>query len=265
MKRGGTKGGVDAKYPPHPRPLSSPGEGGSKLKINLMEQITLNAAKRTLAGKKAQALFKQGKLPAVLYGHNIANQSIELNEKDFFKVFKKAGESTIVNLVVDGTIQPVLIHDVQRHYLLDHPIHVDFYAVNMSEKLRAKIPLHFIGESNAVKALGGMLVKNLQEVEVECLPADLPHAIEVDISKLNNFEDAIRVSDLSVSNKVKILASPDEVMVTTQPPRSEEELKELEQAPVAEDVTKVEGVIKPEAIPGGKEEGLDAKAEPKVE
>lgn len=225
-----------------------------------MEQITLNATKRTLTGKKANDLFKQGKLPAVLYGHNVDNQSIELNGKDFLKAFKKAGESTIVNLVIDGTSKPVLIQDVQHHYLLDHPIHVDFYAVNMSEKLRAKIPLHFIGESNAVKALGGMLVKNLQEVEVECLPVDLPHAFEADISKLNTFEDAIRVSDLIVSDKVKILASPDEVVVTTQPPRTEEELKELEQAPVAEDVTKVEGVIKPEApVEGEKVETKDEK------
>lgn len=211
-----------------------------------MENITLNANKRTLTGKKAAGLRKQGKLPAVLYGHDSENQQIELNEKDFLKTFKKAGESTIVNLVIEGASKPVLIQDVQHHYLNDQPIHVDFYAVNMSEKLHAKIPLHFIGESNAVKALGGILVKNLQEVEVECLPADLPHAIEVNIAKLNTFEDVIRVSELNVSDKVKILASPEEVVITSQPPRSEEELKELEQAPVAVDVTKVEGVVKPD-------------------
>jgi large subunit ribosomal protein L25 len=177
----------------------------------------------------------------------------------FLKAFKKAGESTIVNLVIEGSSKPVLIQDVQHHYLHDQPIHVDFYAVNMSEKLKAKIPIHFLGESNAVKAMGGTLVKNLTEVEVECLPADLPHAIEVDISQLVTFEDTVRISDLKISDRVKILASPDEMIVATQPPRSEEEMKELEQAPVAEDVTKVEGVVKPEVIAEG--EVKEEKAE----
>jgi large subunit ribosomal protein L25 len=161
--------------------------------------IAIIATKRTIKGKATSKLRKAGQLPAVLYGHKVETQDLELSEREFAKIFKQAGESTLVNLTVDGQSRPVLIHDVQNHYLTDKPIHVDFYAVNMDEKLKAHVPVHFLGEAPAVKSLGGVLVKNLSEIEVECLPADLPHAIEVDISILDNFEKAVYVRDLKVS------------------------------------------------------------------
>lgn len=225
-----------------------------------MAEITINATKRTVSGKPVNKLRKAGKLPAVVYGHNVQSENIEVSENEFLKAFKKAGESTIVNLSVEGKNIPVLIQDVHSHYLKDTPIHVDFYAVNMSEKLTATVPLHFIGESQAVKALGGTLARNLSEVEVECLPMDLPQSLEVDISALNTFDDAIRISDLKVSDKVEILGNPEEVIAVVTPPRSEEEMKELDQAPVAADVTAVEGVVKPEAPAEG-----EAPAEEKKE
>jgi len=217
-----------------------------------MEQITITATKRAVLGKRVQKLRNAGTMPGVLYGHNVETTHVEMNERDFNKAFKQAGESTIINLVIDGQTQPVLIHDVQHHYLKGQPIHVDFYAVNMTEKLTATIPVHFIGEAPAVKAMGGVLVKNLSEVEVECLPGDLPQFIEVDISSLNTFEDAIRVSELKVSDKVRIINNPEDMVANVTAPRSDEEMAELEKAPVAEDVSKVEGVVKPED---------DAKAE----
>ncbi|MBI4049262.1 MAG: 50S ribosomal protein L25 [Candidatus Doudnabacteria bacterium] len=226
-----------------------------------MDQITLNAAKRTTIGKKTDQLRRTGKLPGVLYGHNLPSQPIEVLEKDFMKAFKKAGESTLVNLVVDGESKPVIIHEVQHHYLSGQPVHVDFYAVRMDEKLRARIPLRFEGESAAVENQGGVLIKNHQEIEVECLPADLPQFIAVDISTLNTFEDGIRAQDLKVSDKVKLLINPDETIANVSPPRSEEELAELKEAPVVEDVTKVEDVVKPEAVEA---EG-EAEAQPKAE
>lgn len=226
-----------------------------------MEQIILIANKRTMLGKKTESIRRIGKLPGVLYGHDLPSVPIEISEKDFTKAFKKAGESTLVNLVVDGESKPVIIHEVQSHYLTGHPIHVDFYAVRMDEKLHAKIPLHFVGESAAVKNLGGVLFKNHQEVEVECFPTDLPPFIEVDVSSLNSFEDIIRVSNLNVSDKVKILISPDEAVANVAPPRSEEELAELKQAPVVEDVTKVEGVVKPEGPVEGEVVEGELKAE----
>ncbi len=228
-----------------------------------MATITLTAEPRTLVGKQSDKLRRAGKLPGVLYGHNVKPQNIELNEKEFKKAFKQAGESTIVTLAIEGKNYPVLIQDVQNHYLNDKATHIDFYAVSMTEKLTATIPIHFLGEAPAVKALGGILVKNLSEVEVECLPADLPHAFEVDLTSLNTFEDAVRVSDLKVSDKVKIMAQPDETVVTVAPPRSEEELKELSEKPGVEDVTKVEGVVKPEAPAEGEAAEKPEKAEKK--
>jgi large subunit ribosomal protein L25 len=228
-----------------------------------MEKIAITATKREVSGKRVKNLRKAGKLPGVLYGHNVTTQQIELSQRDFAKAFRAAGESTIINLVVDGQSKPVLIHDVQNHYLNDNPIHVDFYAVNMNEKLKVHVPIYFVGEAGAVKALGGTLVKNLSEVEVECLPSDIPHNFEVDISSLNTFEDAIRVSNLVVDSKVTIITSPEEVIANVVPPRTEAEMNELNEE-IKEDVTAVEGVVKPEAaVTGTDAPAADAKSDDK--
>lgn len=230
-----------------------------------MESIAITGTKRAINGKRVKSLRTAGKLPAVLYGHNVENQQIEVSEKDFQKAFKSAGESTLVNLVVDGKTQPVLIHDVQHHYLNDQPIHVDFYAVNMSEKLKVKIPIHLVGDAPAVKALGGTLVKNMAEVEVECLPGDIPQSFEIDISVLNTFEDAIRVSSINAGGKVTIVSPADEVIVTVAAPRTEEEMKALN-AEIKEDVTAVEGVVKPEPpADGAADDKKDDKKKDKAE
>jgi large subunit ribosomal protein L25 len=147
---------------------------------------------------------------------------------------------------------------VQKHYLKSNPIHVDFYEVKMTEKLTATVQLEFIGESNAVKALGGTLVKNLTEVEVECLPADLPHQIDVDITTLNTFEDTILVKDLNVSDKVEIKVEADEMVAKVQPPRDvEAELAE----PIVEDISAVEGAAEDKPAEKGAE-GAEGEAKP---
>src|SRR3989344_8744 len=115
----------------------------------MAQQMTLNASPRTLAGKQSKTLKKSGKLPAVLYGHEVESQKLEINEKEFYKLFKQAGESTIFSLNVDSKTYPVLIQDVQNPFLNDRPIHVDFYAVNMKEKLTATIPIHLLGDAPA--------------------------------------------------------------------------------------------------------------------
>jgi large subunit ribosomal protein L25 len=220
--------------------------------MSAMEKIAIQAAKREVSGKRVKNLRNAGTLPAVVYGHNVTTQQIEIKERDFAKAFKVAGESTIIDLMVEGKPVPVLIHEVQRHYLKDHPIHVDFYAVNMSEKLKVHVPIHFIGEAPAVKAMGGTLVKNLSEVEVECLPGDIPQNFEVDISALNTFDDVIRVSNLSARDRVAIITPAEEMIVNVAPPRSEEEMNALN-AEVKEDVTAVEGVVKPEPTATGED------------
>ena len=185
-----------------------------------MEKLQLKAEQRDTNTRTAKALYRAGLIPAELYGHNVKNVHLSVEQIEFEKVLRKAGESTIIELQLpDGGARNVLIQDVERHYLSSQPIHVDFYEVKMTEKLTAKIPLEFVGESAAVKALGGTLVKVLNEVEVECLPGDLPPQIEVNIDSLKTFEDQITVSDLKVSDKVEVKADPEEVVATVQPPR----------------------------------------------
>lgn len=225
-----------------------------------MEKIQLKSSKRE-AGTSSmlKKTRKAGQLPAVLYGHNRPTVSLSVDAAEFDKTLKKAGESTIVELVTDdGKAHPVLIHEVQHHHLSSRPIHVDFYEVSMTEKLQTAVVLEFIGESKAVKELGGVLVKVLNEVEVECLPADLPHAINVDISKLTNFSQTIAVKNLEVPDKVRILTHADEVIAKVQPPRDVE--AELAQAPV-EDVAAVVAASEVKPEPGEEDSGAESKKE----
>jgi large subunit ribosomal protein L25 len=218
-----------------------------------MEKIQLNSQARDPKGQPAGKLKNQGSIPAVLYGHNVANAHLALSQNEFEKVFRKAGESTIIELLMpDGSVRNVLIQDVQRHYLTSQPIHVDFYEVKMTEKLTATVPLEFVGESNAVKTLGGTLVKVISEVEVECLPGDLPSLLEVDISELKSFDDILEVRDIKVSDKVEIKTSLDEVVAKVQPPRDvEAELAE----PIVEDISQVEGAAEEKPAEGEEAEG----------
>jgi large subunit ribosomal protein L25 len=226
-----------------------------------MDKLELKSEPRD-SSRGLNRLRKQGKLPAVLYGHNIKNQGIMLNLADFEKVLKKAGESTVINLATgDGKTHPVLIHDVQNHYLTSKPIHVDFYEVSMTEKLKAEVSLEYTGESKAVKELGGVLVKVLNIVQVQCLAADLPHNIEVDITKLQTFTDTIHVRDLIIPAKVEMITPGEETVVKVQPPRDVE--KELSAETPVEDVSAVVGAAETPAQ--GAEETKEAKKEVKKE
>ena len=145
-----------------------------------MEKLQLKTKTRDLAGQKPEKLRASGLLPAELYGHKLENSHLAIDQGEFERVLRKAGESTIVELITeDGKSHNVLIHGIQRHYLTHRPIHADFYEVSMTEKLTAAVALEFTGESKVVKEQGGVLVKVLTEVNVECLPADLPHSIQV--------------------------------------------------------------------------------------
>src|SRR3989338_11279496 len=191
----------------------------------MQQTITLDAQKREATGKKVKRLRLAGSMPATLYGHNIKAQTIAVDARTFEKVYKQAGESTLVDLkVADAAPVKVLIQDVAKHYLNLKPIHADFYQVSMTEKLTADIPLKFIGEAPAIKELGGVLVKNLQELKVECLPQDLVHEIEVDLAALKVFGDTITVSAISVPAGITILNRAEETIVLAQAPRVEEEV-----------------------------------------
>lgn len=201
---------------------------------------SLQVLARTVQSKKNKLLLEQGFIPGIVYGHGESNHPVTVKRGPFEKLFISAGESSLVNLSIEKHPSvKVLIHEVQRHPLTGKIIHVDFYQVNMAEKIAAEVPVIFDGEARAVKELGGVLVKTLDHVKVECLPQDLVHELHVGLGALNTFEDAIHVRDLRPPEGVKILTHAEDVIVKVQPPRTEEDLKaELAEAPevAAEDV-----------------------------
>jgi len=206
--------------------------------------ISITAKIRTNRGKKVGKLREKDVLPAVLYGPAVKKAvPVELDYKTFEKVFKEAGESSLVSLEIENhKSYPVLIHDIQRNPLTGKIIHVDFYQVSLEQELVAKIPLVFEGIPLAVKDSGGTLVRNISEVEVKALPKNLPKEIKVEVSGLKTFEDNVKISDLKLPAGDKVLKEPEEIIAAVLPPEKvEEELK----APIEEKVEEVAKVEKP--------------------
>lgn len=201
--------------------------------------LSLSAKIRKDLGKKVKVLRKKGILPGVLYGPKIETRPLEIDLKEFEKIYKEAGESSLISLEIDKKKFLVLIHEIKLGPLTENPIHVDFYQPRLEKEVEAMVPLVFEGEAEAVKDLGGTLVKNISEVEVKAKPQNLPHEIKVNIDRLKTFEDNILIKDLIVSKEVKILKEPEEVVVAVSPPEKVEE--ELEK-PIEEKVEEVEKV-----------------------
>jgi len=171
-------------------------------------------AKKRNGSVNLNTLRKTGEIPAVFYGAGKTSTSISLSIIEFKKIWREAGESSTVKISLDDNNIDALIHEVQVHPVTEEPIHVDFLVIDINKKIRVKVPLEFIGISNAVKNGLGNLVKVLYEVEVEALPKDLPHNLEVDISKLETVEDQIFVSDIKLPTGVTIIANEHEVVVS---------------------------------------------------
>ena len=237
--------------------------------------LSISAKIRKELGDEVKTLRSKGILPAVLYGVGIKNLSLQLDEKEFKKIYEEAGESSLISLGVDpvrdykgkGKAQTeqisngveekeflVLVHDIQRDPVSDKIIHIDFYQPSLKEETEVTVPLVFEGESPAVKELSGTLVKNIQEVAVKALPQNLPHEIKVNIDCLKTFEDDILIKNLKVPEGVKILKEPGEIVASVSPPEKVEE--ELEK-PIEEKVEEVEKAEKPE------KEGKETKEEEK--
>lgn len=200
-----------------------------------MTNLELKSEKREVFGKKVRTLRNKGLIPAVVYGGNEGNVPLVLELREFKKIFKNSGETTLVRLYIDsgkndkdaGRFKNVLIHDVSHNPVTDEINHVDFREVRMDEKIIAKVPLVFTGDSPAVTDLGGVLIKAMQELQVKALPSDLPHQIEVDISLLKTFDDNISVKDIKLLKKVEVLDNIFASVASVVPPRSEAELEAL--------------------------------------
>ncbi len=185
---------------------------------------SLTAKIREKKGTAFRAGYDADSIPAVLYGSDVENMSLEIDKKSFEKVLKDVGE-TLIDLEVDGKKYSVLIYDTQVNPLTQELIHVDFYQPNLKEEVETEVPLELVGEAPALK-LGGTLIMNMKEISVSALPKDLPSKIVIDVSTLNTFEDAITVKDIKVPAGVTIeIENPEEIIVqVVEPENVEEEL-----------------------------------------
>ena len=199
-----------------------------------MEKVVLNATKRDVVGKQVKALRREGKLPAVIYGRHTEPVNINLDAHSASLTLGRLTPSSLVTINVDGTEYPSLVREKQRDYIKNRLLHVDFLAVSMTELLRTNVNVHFVGVSPAVKDFNAVLVKNLEELEVECLPTDLPESIEVDISAMTKPGEGIRVRDVQISDKIRILNDSDTMVAVATFAKVEEEAAAV---PGAEAVT----------------------------
>lgn len=188
-----------------------------------MEKVVLKATKRDVVGKQVKAMRRAGRLPAVIYGRRNEPIIISLDAHSASLALGKLSSSSLVTIDVDGTEYASLVREKQRDYIKNRLLHVDFLAVSLDEKLRATVSIHFVGVSLAVKDFNAVLVHNLEELEVEALPGDLPERIDVDISVLSRIGDGIRVRDVVVSDKVRLLDNPDTMVAVATAPKVEEE------------------------------------------
>lgn len=181
-----------------------------------MEKYTLELSPRELTGRKVKRLRNQGLVPGVVYGNDIAPVNFQTNAKDFAKLYSHAGETSVIEVSIKGEKMPVLIHEIATDPVSDAIIHVDLYKVNLKEKITASVPLNFIGESSAVKNFGAVLVKSMNEIEVEGLPNDLPHQIDVDLSALANANSLILAKDIKLPKGLELMTEPEIVVAGTQ-------------------------------------------------
>ncbi len=208
-----------------------------------METI-LKAIPRELLGKKVKVLRAKGQIPAVVYGRNFQALPLILDKKEFIKIAEEAGEATLIKLEIDKK-EPlnILIRKVQKDPVSDEIIHADLYKVDMSQKIQTEIPIEFVGVAPAVEELEGNLITNKDAIKVECLPDKLIPKIEVDVSILKTFDDLIHVKDLKIPVEINILEEPEDIVVQVTPPRSDEELEEMEQeAAVDTEKAGIEGI-----------------------
>jgi large subunit ribosomal protein L25 len=191
-----------------------------------MADQQLQAEPRQDAGKGvARKLRAAGRVPAVLYGHGKDARSLSVDAKELFHLLHgSAGGNVLIDLVIDGKKTMTMAREVQRDHVRGEYLHVDFLEVRRDEKVTVEVPIHLVGDSAGVKA-GGVLEHHLWDLRVECLPQDLPEAIEVDISALN-VNDTLRVADLTVPDVCTVLTTADETVVAVVPPQAREVAEE---------------------------------------
>ena len=222
-----------------------------------MEKVVLKASKRDVIGKQVKALRRAGKLPAVLYGRHMDQPlAIMLDQRDAAVSLSHVSSSSLVTIDLDGTEYPALVREKQRDFIKNRLLHIDFLVVSLTEKLTAYVGIELAGLSLGVKDYNAILVPGLSEIEVECLPADLPEKIVVDIGPLDKVGTSIHVGDLVLSDKIKVLSSPTEMIVIATAAKVEEAPIAGAEAAVTEEPEVIEKGKKEEE---GEEEGAKKK------
>jgi large subunit ribosomal protein L25 len=204
---------------------------------------SLAAEPRTITGKKVAAIRRDGKLPAVVYGHGVDSESVSIDAHEFDLLRRHAGPNALIDLSVHGKkARPVLVHDVQVHPVNRRPLHVDLFLVRMTEELTIDVPLVATGTSQAIERDGGTLLHPIGSVRVKALPDHLPQSIEYSIDSLVDFDAVVKVSDLAIPSDVTLLTDVDEVVARVQAPRIEAEPEPVEaEAAAGEEAAEGEG------------------------
>lgn len=230
-----------------------------------MNRDELKVSRRDILGKKVRFLRREGLTPVNLYGPNIESLSLQVETSLLKRLIDRVGRNALIALKVDGAKKPrmAMIRDIQRHPLTGNLVHVGFFQVEMTHSVKAEVPLLFIGEAPATKTARAMLIENLTSLEVEALPADLPRNIEVDITVLEELDQAIHVRDIVVDEAVEVLTDPDQVVVKVMESKVEKLIEEIEEAEVP--VEEAEGELEAEVEAEGEAPLEEAEEEEKSE
>jgi large subunit ribosomal protein L25 len=231
-----------------------------------MKHPQLVSEPRTVIGKKVKKLRREGLLPANVYGKGLESTAIQVKLSDFQTVFKEVGETGLIDLQVNGEKRPVLVKNMHQTFPHHVPLHVDFYQVNLKEKVKTMVPIVLTGEPVAVTEKLGLLLQTLAEVEIEALPEELPENIEISVEKLAAVEEQLSVEDLKAPSGVTILTAGDQIIakigeLVVEEPEPETPAEGEEGAEgAAEGEDAVEGEAKEEAGEG-KEDAKEEKSE----
>jgi len=213
-----------------------------------MDGLTLKAAKRDILGKKTRFLRRQGIIPTHIFGHNIKSLALQCDTAKLQRIIAQAGTTRLIALEIGGDKRPrsVFIREIQKDEVRGQLLHVDFYQVRKEEKIKADVPLVLVGEAPAMQIKGRMLTHALTSISVECLPDKLPPQIEIDLSRLEEVEQAIYVSDIALSPDITLITNPTQLIV-----KVSEVVVEKEEVVVAKAEVEAEEVAeeKPEQPP----------------
>jgi large subunit ribosomal protein L25 len=184
----------------------------------------INASRRLITGKQVKSLRREGLVPAIIYGHKIDPILISLDAREASHILPALTSSQLLEVNLEGISHNVLVREKQRHPVNGHLLHVDFQEISMTERLRTNVQIDYFGDAPAIKNYNGIVVTNLEEVEIEALPANLPERILVDLKVLKGIGDVIRVKDIHLPAEVEVLNDPDEIVAIVTPPAMEEEV-----------------------------------------